>query len=506
MSNYCSIVTLQLILCWLLKAYVTIDTGVIMIAITVIATLVILFFAMYSGYYIWQAYNKPQTINDIFLDSIPGIFTTLGILGTFVGIFIALMNFDVNNITTSIPYLLGGLKTAFLTSILGIIFSLISSRFIENIQHTRKNQLYVDDELSVLKELLKLFADFKEHHTTKLDELITNIHGDNDNSIATYLIKLRTSLHDNFDEQNKILESIHKNVGADTETSLLTQISKMRMEQSDFIKNTNDHVQSFKNLLLESREFIGSKFEEFGKLLEKSNTEALVKAIENVIGGFNERLNELLQRLVKENFEELNQSVERLNQWQHENKEQVQTLINQFKTISSELGITSGNLEKISQYTKELIDGEGKLKALIQELEAVLTKNTMLVDSAKHLLQATEKMDKSAITLQNWMDMEKDLGQSIAKLIDNLKEIENLRDTSGQFWADIKERMNETINFIEKGNMELLKKFEESDRYFYERLNKSFENLDAVLQSMVTEYAERLDSILNPEGNNLYTE
>nr|HPK45204.1 MotA/TolQ/ExbB proton channel family protein [Spirochaetota bacterium] len=131
-----------------------------MIAITVIATLVILFFAMYSGYYIWQAYNKPQTINDIFLDSIPGIFTTLGILGTFVGIFIALMNFDVNNITTSIPYLLGGLKTAFLTSILGIIFSLISSRFIENIQHTRKNQLYVDDELSVLKELLKLFADF----------------------------------------------------------------------------------------------------------------------------------------------------------------------------------------------------------------------------------------------------------------------------------------------------------------------------------------------------------
>ena len=66
--------------------------------------------------------------------------------------------------------------------------------------------------------------------------------------------------------------------------------------------------------------------------------------------------------------------------------------------------------------------------------------------------------------------------------------------------------MNETINFIEKGNIELLKKFEESDRYFYERLNKSFENLDAVLQTMVTEYAERLNSILNPERNNIFTE
>ena len=62
-------------------------------------------------------------------------------------------------------------------------------------------------------------------------------------------------------------------------------------------------MQSFNNLLIESREFIGINLKSLANYL-KSNTEALVKAIENVIGGFNERLNELLQRLVK-NFEEL---------------------------------------------------------------------------------------------------------------------------------------------------------------------------------------------------------
>jgi hypothetical protein len=50
--------------------------------------------------------------------------------------------------------------------------------------------------------------------------------------------------------------------------------------------------------------------------------------------------------------------------------------------------------------------------------------------------------------------------------------------------------MNETINFM-KRKYRIVEKFEESDRYFYERLNKSFENLDAVLQTMVTEICRK---------------
>ena len=50
------------------------------------------------------------------LHSMSGLTTTLGIFGTFVGIFIGLLGFDVNDITSSVPQLLGGLKTAFLIS------------------------------------------------------------------------------------------------------------------------------------------------------------------------------------------------------------------------------------------------------------------------------------------------------------------------------------------------------------------------------------------------------
>ena len=47
------------------------------------------------------------------VDSVPSGITSLGILGTFIGIVAGLMDFDPQNIDGSIPSLLEGLKTAF---------------------------------------------------------------------------------------------------------------------------------------------------------------------------------------------------------------------------------------------------------------------------------------------------------------------------------------------------------------------------------------------------------
>ena len=52
---------------------------------------------------------------------------SLGVLGTFLGIAIGLFQFDVSDIKTSLPLLLEGLKTAFITSGVGIFFSIIIS-------------------------------------------------------------------------------------------------------------------------------------------------------------------------------------------------------------------------------------------------------------------------------------------------------------------------------------------------------------------------------------------
>ncbi len=59
---------------------------------------------------------------------IPGLLTSLGILGTFLGLMEGLTNFDLtdaSNTINSIPTLLGGMKFAFATSVTGIACSLV---------------------------------------------------------------------------------------------------------------------------------------------------------------------------------------------------------------------------------------------------------------------------------------------------------------------------------------------------------------------------------------------
>jgi len=58
----------------------------------------------------------------------PNLLTSLGILGTFVGIVIGLLGFDTGDIDGSIGPLLAGLKTAFITSLAWLLYFILASR------------------------------------------------------------------------------------------------------------------------------------------------------------------------------------------------------------------------------------------------------------------------------------------------------------------------------------------------------------------------------------------
>ena len=69
------------------------------------------------------------------LDMIPDILTSLGILGTFVGLVWGLRNFnpsDYTAMTSSVASLVEGIKVAFLTSIYGLSLSLVYSYNLRN--------------------------------------------------------------------------------------------------------------------------------------------------------------------------------------------------------------------------------------------------------------------------------------------------------------------------------------------------------------------------------------
>lgn len=114
----------------------------------------------FSCFYLLRAKRKPDDTNPYIYDSIPQIFPTIGILGTFIGIAYGLWFFDAHNIEKSIPALLDGLKSAFLASILGIVCSIIFSKITEyKTWNLKKGKL--SDEVFQLQQIVKVLTEMK---------------------------------------------------------------------------------------------------------------------------------------------------------------------------------------------------------------------------------------------------------------------------------------------------------------------------------------------------------
>jgi DNA repair ATPase RecN len=212
-------------------------------------------------------------------------------------------------------------------------------------------------------------------------------------------------------------------------------------------------------------------------------------------------MNELIQRLVKENFEELNNSVKNLNDWQKENKEQIATLISQFNQTTSNLETSSKNILEISTNTKSLTDNNSILQQMITELQKVMIEDKKFTELANKLQLATNNIESSSTQLADYMKKEKGFQESINQLLDKLKEIEQIKDINSKFWKDIETRMNDGVNIIAKSNDKLSKDVEKLDSEFKKRLSESFMSLDKVLQAMVLEYQKKTTEIFNELKN-----
>lgn len=86
-----------------------------------------------------------SAVNKSFCDQLGGIMSGLGILFTFIGLVYGLRNFDASSVDvmqTSTQALMAGIKIAFLTSIFGLIYSLLFGLFYKKLLHDSMEALY----------------------------------------------------------------------------------------------------------------------------------------------------------------------------------------------------------------------------------------------------------------------------------------------------------------------------------------------------------------------------
>ena len=149
-----------------------------------------------------------------FLSIQPSLLTTIGILGTFVGIYIGLHNFNIINIDRSIPELLRGLKVAFTTSIAGIVSAIILKVFQSHTSNQKEETENIFDTFNSIRQSLeKLLEQSKNQHQQILKTTEENIKLQDKiiDYVQTKTSSLETAVKKSSDSFSKPLNELKKN-------------------------------------------------------------------------------------------------------------------------------------------------------------------------------------------------------------------------------------------------------------------------------------------------------
>ncbi len=147
----------------------------------------------------------------------PAFLTTLGILGTFIGIAIGLWHFDPNDVQGSVPKLIDGIKTAVWASAFGIFCALTIK--LRDIMFSRRKSpaaalrgATADDIAEILRSIDAEIADIKpaldSYHDRMAEANTKALVGALNGIIADFNVKLNEQFGENFKKLNEASEKL----------------------------------------------------------------------------------------------------------------------------------------------------------------------------------------------------------------------------------------------------------------------------------------------------------
>lgn len=416
--------------------------------------------AFVSEFFLWliviiflgAVFSRQKNIYEKFGTYAPSFMTSLGILGTFVGIVIGLLNFDSNNIQGSIPVLLGGLKTAFITSVFGLVGSVVFNA-LESLWFSGKNLKLEESELDsevgpedIYKSLVQQNESIKALHKglagdeegsligqfkllradmsslSKLSELVSlkdQFDYKQEGTLAymlnarhAKLADLTKEIKEQGDTNLQQVEALHKSLAGDEEGSLVGQFKLMRTGIVDltasfeaFSTYSKEHASEFDDRLFK-------ELAEFADMMSKSATEAIIDALKNVIQDFNTNLTEQFG----ENFKALDSSVQRLVEWQEQYRGQVETMGEQYKQSVDSLVDTR---ESVAGIWTECQNIPGAMEDLRQIIDV---NQHQIQELARHLEAFVSMRDKAVEAVPTIKEQLKLVGESLTESSTDLRE------------------------------------------------------------------------------------
>ncbi len=279
-----------------------------------------------------------------FVEYSPALLTSIGILGTFVGIVVGLLGFDAKNIDGSIGHLLDGLKTAFITSLVGmsasISFKMLStSNFFERPEQINVEDVGAEDIYRAINQQGSLLLESSKQQLTMLTALKQAIAGAEDDALVSQIKLMKSDLKDRLDKS--------------------LELNQQGLQSFDkalvVIQNQPAVFQAFENTLWD-------KLQNVADMISKSATEQVINALKDVITDFN---NNLIEQF-GENFKALDESVKKLVIWQENYSRQIEQMVEQYRLGVQAITQTEISVASISEKSAHIPETMNNLKQVME--------------------------------------------------------------------------------------------------------------------------------------------
>lgn len=399
------------------------------------------------------------------LEMAPDIFTSLGILGTFIGLVWGLKSFEPSSyetMTTSVSTLVEGIKVAFLTSIYGIAFALIYSSGMKSIYAG------MDEKLQGLLEKFHVYVlPTAESESRNLMLASQKVQAKAMKQMAEQLTSqmadsFEKAINPTFQKMNESLEILTESV-TKCQEDMVQEIlrSFLREMNSSFkvqFKDFNDALVQLKKAQKENIEYTSNLYHAMSDQLNESyaRQSESMKEIVDELGRIQNRYMSTATRITQDN-----QEIQKLQQQDYQH---VADYLREAEKSSAKFWVACN--QTMQKYVETAAQGMEKVSAANQAGEEVLKANQKLVEELDAKLKDFVSYQK--MTYQTMEEVRKlfadisvqkdnsNIYLSTGKLSQNaaqkesVEEVRRLLEEQGERQEALLEEMNKNMKSISK--------------------------------------------------------
>lgn len=464
-------------------------------------------------------YNDQTLLEDIPLaifHGMPGIFTGVGLLGTFLGLTVGLKGIDFSNIETmksGIEGLLKGTTTAFWTSVVGLIVALVLTTLCNNYFSRPYNRARAGliDQLNVLfpaksiEEFLSKQTEQAEEQTIAMRELNGELVGRLEEMFVKLSQSIDVALKNNLAESfSHTLEPVFQNLNQ--------SIDKLGSSAGDTLSKSieqgaGDQIQGLAVTLQDFQGKMGTMME-VSERLNTENTARIQSSVAQMVTKLNEAMdaniekqastNEASQAAMKQLMEEMNSNMKAaLGQMVEAGRTANQALL---QTTDATRGTIQDITDTMSRNTRT--QTEDMLKVTTNMKESVLEVLKGLQDD---LTKRNQVMDSYMSGLKDMLGSNQEIMASAGKTADKFAlastPMQKVADTLGNQLSLVVNASNQFNTHVDR-NVQQLVQASQSNQKDLEMIRDSinvmrsaWENYQQTFQGVSREMREATETL-----------